>query len=132
MFDPPYLLQHLGDYYADKRLAEMREIIQWEVENHKAIAVASVKRLPLGTMVATFSSDGLKATVLDYNAAGRVQSFDLKTRKPIAGDKYPDTMHMVEMAYDASARRWKIAHAMMNYDLDARQIIWREEMDDAR
>ncbi len=132
MFDPQFLLQHLDEYYTGKRLAEMREIIQWEIRNNRVIAISSVKRLPVGILVGTFSSDGLSATLLDYNAAGQGQSFDLRTHEPLPGNPYPDTMHMLQLGYDAKARRWKIAHALMDYDLDATQIIWKEEWDHAQ
>ncbi len=132
MFDLSYLQQHLDEYYTGKRLAEMREIVQWEIKNNKVIAISSVKRLPAGTLVGTFSADGLQATLLDYNAANRGQTFDLTTRKPIAGAAYPNTMHLLQLEYDAAAQRWKIAHALLDYDLEARHIIWKEEWDRAK
>ncbi|MCC7163502.1 MAG: hypothetical protein IT331_13485 [Anaerolineae bacterium] len=131
MFDPDTLDARLGDYYDEKRLAEMRAILAWARKENKVVAISGVKRLPQGTVVSTFSPDGLTARVLDYHAAGEGQLFDLKTRKPIPGAAYPNSMHMVEMTYDTNARRWKIAHELMIYDLEANQILWREEWDSA-
>ncbi len=127
MFEPQYLEQNLDQYYTDKRLAEMRAILKWEQENNKAFAISTVKRLPLGTIVGTFSQDGKKATLLDYHAAGRGQLFELRTRKLTQGEFYPNTMHMIELRYDDSAQRWKIARERMDYDLDSSKVIWQEE-----
>lgn len=126
LFEREYVLEHLGEYYADKRLTEMRAIITWEIKNNKVFAISSIKRLPLGTMIATFSQDGKQATLLDYHAAGRGQIYNLDTRKLEQGDTYPNTMHMLEMQYDDATRRWKIARERMNYDLDNNRIIWQE------
>lgn len=132
MFEPQYLLQNLERYYSGKRLAEMRAILEWEQKNQKVIAISAIKRLPLGTLVGTFSPDGKSATVLDYHAAGRGQVFDLQTRKPLQGEKYPNTMHMIEMRYDDSMQRWTISRARMDYDLDTGSMLWREEWDRAQ
>lgn len=132
MFDLDSLNAQLDKYYGDKRLAEMRAIVEWEKQENKTIAISRVKRLPIGTVVSTFSQDGLKARVLDYHAAGQGQVFDLRTRKQLTGKPYPDSLHMVEMLYDANARRWKIAHELMIYDLEANQILWQEEWDSAK
>lgn len=126
-FEPQYLEQNLDHYYTDKRLAEMHAILKWEQENNKMFAISTVKRLPLGTIVGTFSPDGKQATLLDYHAAGRGQLFDLQTRKLQQGGSYPNTMHMIELRYDARAQRWKIARERMDYDLDRGKIIWQEE-----
>ncbi len=127
MFDLDTLDARLGEYYAEKRLTEMHAIVAWARKENKVVAISGVKRLPQGTFVSTFSPDGMTARVLDYHAAGQGQLFGLKTRKPISGAAYPNSMHMVEMAYDRSTGRWKIAHELLIYDLDANQILWREE-----
>ena len=129
LFAPEALDALLDEYYTGKRLSEMRAVLKWERENKRAIAISRVKRLPLGTFVSTFSANGRSATVLDYHAAGHGQVFDLETRKPLTGNAYPNSMHMVELAYDAQAKRWKIAHEKMIYDLDANQVLWQEEWD---
>lgn len=132
MFAPDALDALLDEYYTGKRLSEMRAILQWEKENKSVIAISRVKRLPLGTFVSTFSADGKSATVLDYHAAGRGQVFDLETRKPLQGNAYPNSMHMVELQYDDTAKRWKIAHEKLIYDLDANRVLWQEEWDRAQ
>mgnify|MGYP001241721207 CR=1 FL=1 len=131
MFALDVLDAQLDRYYTDKRVSEMRAILQWEKRNKRVIAISRVKRLPLGTFVSTFSQDGKSATVIDYHAAGRGQVFDLETRKPLQGNAYPNSMHMVELKYDDAAKRWKIAHEKMIFDLDASQVLWQEEWDRA-
>lgn len=132
MFEQEYLEQNLSQHYADKRLAEMRAVVEWEQENQKAFAISTVKRLPLGTVVGTFSADGKKATLLDYHAAGRGQAFNLRTRDLQQGEFFPDTMHMIELHYDEAAQRWKIAREQMNFDLESGKIIWQEEWSSAQ
>ncbi len=132
MFELDTLNAQLETRYAEKRLAEMRAVIAWEKQENRVIAISKVKRLPLGTVVSTFSGDGLRAQVLDYQAAGEGQVFDLKTRQPLKGNAYPNSMHMLELVYDADALRWKIAHERMIYDLDANRILWREEWDSVK
>lgn len=127
MYELEFLKNHLETYYTGKRLAEMRDIVDWEQRHNQVFAISTVKRLPLGTLVAGFSPDGTTATILDYHTAGKGQVFDLKTRTPRVGNSYPDTMHMVELTYDAASSRWKIARSVMDFDLETSKVIWREE-----
>jgi hypothetical protein len=132
LLEKDYLLQHLGEYFTGKALADGRQNIQHAFEESFVIMAPPIaqprQRPPLDQpRWVTFTQDGRQARLNDYTDAGPAKQYDTRTRKPMQVSLKNGLVWQYLMEYDSVAKRWKIARNTQVINVETSELVWSDE-----
>jgi hypothetical protein len=126
LFDKDYRLANLPLYYTGKYLVRMKKMVAEYFRDNYVVAdrIHMRRTAPYDQPIITqFSSDGKRAMLNDYTAAGEWKVYDTRTRKQMPANQKPNTTDIFWIEFDLQDRRWKIAQFMMSINTDTFEVI---------
>ncbi len=132
LLEKDYLLQHLGEYFTGKALADGRRNIERAFGETFVIMAPPIaqprQRPPMDQpRWVTFSQDGRLARVNDYTDAGPAKQYDARTRKPMPVTLKNAFVWQYLMEYDPESKRWKVERNTQVINIDTNALVFSDE-----
>lgn len=125
-FDLDYLKTRAPEYFIGKQLSRMQGMLNWMQREQRTVALRDYKLLPLERSV-QYAPNGTQTFLIEYIAAGKTYEYDLNTRAKVDEQELPDRIVIIELSYDAAAKRWKISRFALAMDFNTKQVLWQDQ-----